>query len=133
MTFEELFNKTVVFKDCELLDYEKGHICLKTIVNESDTNPYKKAHGGYLYTLCDDLAGLIGYSLGYYVVTIQSSISYLRQIEVNETITVEGKSIHSGKSTDVVEVNILSEDGTIALQALFTLFNIKEVDKIEEY
>lgn len=130
MTFEELFNKTVEFKDFELLEYKKGFIRFKTTVNESDTNPYNKAHGGYLYTLCDDLSGLVGYSLGYYVVTIQSSISYLKQIDEGETITVTGKAIHSGKSTDVVEVTIENEEGTTAVKAQITLFNVREVDKI---
>ena len=54
MSFEELFNFTMQFSDCELLSLEEGHILLKTIVNKSDANPYGMAHGGYLYTLCDN-------------------------------------------------------------------------------
>ena len=36
MSFEELFNFTMQFSDCELLSLEEGHILLKTIVNKSD-------------------------------------------------------------------------------------------------
>ena len=127
MTFDELFNRTVVFKDCELLKCEKGEVSIRVSVNESNTNPYGMAHGGFLYTLCDNLAGLIGYTLGYYTVTLQAGINYLKGADLNDVLTVEGKTLHCGKSTDVTEVNIYNESGTHLVRAEFTMFNISEV------
>ena len=126
MSFDSLFNRTVEFRDCELVSYEKGNVTLKTIVNETDTNPYGITHGGYLYTLCDTLAGLVGYSLGNYVVTLQGNVNYISQAKTGDELLLIGKAIHDGKSTKVVETQILCKDRVIC-KCSFTLFVIAEV------
>ena len=126
MGFDSLFNKTVEFRNCELIAYEKGNVTVRTVVNETDTNPYGIAHGGYLYTLCDSLAGLVGYSLGNCVVSLQGNINYIRQAKVGDELLLIGKTVHDGKSTKVVETQILCEDKVIC-KCSFTLFNVGKV------
>ena len=125
--FDSLFNKTVVFAGCELIEYEKGNVTVKTSVNETDANPYKTAHGGYLYTLCDNLAGLVAYSLGNYVVTLNSNISYLQRASVSDELILNGKIVHDGRSTKVVEVEVFCRDRLIC-KSTFTLFVIGKVE-----
>ena len=122
MSFEELFNFTMQFSDCEPLNLEEGHILLKTIVNKSDANPYGMAHGGYLYTLCDNAAGVLGYSVGYYVVTQQSA-------KVDETLKIEGKLLHNGRSSKVAEVTITNESERLICKGTFTLFPYKKIEE----
>ena len=129
MTFDELFNITVKYENCELVEYEKGRVVVRTVVNESDTNPYGKAHGGFLYTLCDSLSGLLGYSLGYYIVTLQANINYIKEAELGDILTVTGVSVHSGKTTDVADMSIVNQDNKLIAKASFTMFNIKEVEE----
>ena len=129
MSFEELFNFTMQFSDCELLSLEEGHIFLKTIVNKSDANPYDMAHGGYLYTLCDNTAGVLGYSVGYYVVTQQASISYIASAKVDETLKIEGKLLHNGRSSKVAEVTITNESERLICKGTFTLFPYKKIEE----
>ena len=128
MGFDSLFNKTVEFRNCELVTYEKGNAVIKTVVNESDTNPYGFTHGGYLYTLCDSLAGLVGYSLGNYVVSLQGNINYIRHASCGEELIVTGKAVHDGKTTKVVETEIRSDDRIIC-KCTFTLYVVGTVEK----
>ena len=55
-----------------------GLVVVTTKVVDSSLNYYGNAHGGYLFTLCDQISGLVVISLGLDGVTLQSSINYLK-------------------------------------------------------
>ncbi|MBR4471267.1 MAG: PaaI family thioesterase [Erysipelotrichaceae bacterium] len=129
LNFDSLFNHVYDVKDCELITYERGRIVLRTIVNESCCNPYGMAHGGFLYTLCDNAAGLLGYSLGSYVVTMQSSINYISSVRNGEILTIEAKAIHDGRSSKVCELVVCNEKGTLICKATFTMFVVKKIEE----
>ena len=128
MTFDELFNHTVEFRDCELVSSSKEYVEIKTIVNRSDTNPYGYAHGGYLFTLCDTLCGLLGYCLGYYVVTQQANINYLHSAKLNDELRVSASVLHTGNTSDVCDVKIVDQNDRLIAKAQFTLFNTQKID-----
>lgn len=128
MTFDELFNRTVEFKDCELITDSERLVEIKTTVNSSNTNPYGYAHGGYLYTLCDTLCGLLGYRLGYYVVTQQANINYIRSAKLGDELYIKAEALHSGKFSDVCDVSITDKDDQLIAKAQFTLFNTRKID-----
>ena len=126
--FESLFDREMDFRNASLKSYEEGRILIETQVTKENVNPYGFAHGGYLYTLCDSTAGLIGYSLGDYIVTQQASISYIRSAALNDVLTVEGICIHNGKTTKVAEVTITNQEQRLICKATFTLFpSIKQM------
>ncbi len=128
MTFDELFNTTFEFRDCRLETYEKGLVEVKTIVNPSNTNPYGFAHGGYLFTLCDNAAGLLAYSLGYFVMSQQSSISFISSAREDEELLIRAECVHDGRSSKVCEVSVYGEKGKTVVKGLFTLFPVKKVE-----
>ena len=130
--FEELFNRTVEYRDCVLQEYEKGHVVVKTVVNETDTNPYGMAHGGYLYTLCDNLAGILGYSLGSYTVSQQVSISYIASAKNGDELTLTGTCLHDGRSSKVCEVIVRGPEERLICKATFTLFPLKKVEEEDQ-
>ena len=43
---------------------DDGHVVVTTKVVESSLNYYGNAHGGYLFTLCDQVSGLVVVSQG---------------------------------------------------------------------
>ena len=123
---EELFNREFSFKDCRVIEYDTGNVIVETTVNESALNPYGLAHGGFLYTLCDNMAGITAYSNGSYVVTLQSNINYLRSVKENEVIRINGKTVHNGKTTKVINVTITDENEKPFVQASFTMYVIQK-------
>lgn len=128
ITFDELFNHAIEFSNCELISADKQKVAIKTIVNESDVNPYGFAHGGYLFTLCDTICGALGYFLGYYVVTQQANINYIKSARINDELFVTAETIHSGSSSDVCDVKIANQNGELIAKAQFTLFNTQKID-----
>ena len=93
-----------------------------TKVVESSLNYYGNAHGGYLFTLCDQVSGLVVVSQGVDGVTLQSSINYLKAGRLGDVLTIHGECVHSGRTTRVVDVDITNQDGANVCKATFTMF-----------
>jgi acyl-CoA thioesterase len=128
ITFDELFNHTVEFKDCILISADEKEVRIKTTVNESNTNPYGFAHGGYLFTLCDTICGALGFCMGYYVVTQQASISFIRSARLDDELIISAKALHCGSTSDVCDVQITNQDDELIIKAQFTLFNTQKIE-----
>ena len=48
-----------VFENFQEEVFEAGHVVVTTKVVEKSLNYFGNAHGGYLFTLCDQVAGLV--------------------------------------------------------------------------
>ena len=75
------------------------------------------------------MAGMIGYTLGYYSVTLQANINYLKSALLDDLLEVKGKAIHFGKTTDVVEVEINNQNKELLAKAQITLYNVKSAQE----
>ncbi len=129
MTIEELFKKDMSFKSVKLISLDEGRLEMEALVEECDTNPYGFAHGGYLFTLCDTAAGLIGYSLKSYVVTQQANINYIRSAKKGDALYIKGEALHDGRTSKVARIDIADEKGKLYCSASFTLFPVKGTDE----
>lgn len=111
-----------VFENYEIVKWEEGEVTLETQVVDSSLNYYGNAHGGYLFTLCDQVSGLIAISTGFEAVTLQSNINYLRAGRLGDKLKVIGTCVHNGRTTKVVDVHIKNENGEMVTTAIFTMF-----------
>lgn len=110
------------FENYEVKVAEEGHIVINTKVVDGSLNYYGNAHGGYLFTLCDQISGLVARSLGANAVTLQSNINYLRAGHLGDLLTVEGRCVHNGRTTKIVDTVISNEKGDLIAKASFTMF-----------
>ncbi len=111
-----------IFENYKKVCFEEGHVVFTTEVVESSLNYHDTAHGGYLFALSDHLAGAVGVSTGYDVVTQQASINYLKPGLIGDTLTIDGKCLHNGKMTKVIEVVISNQKEQVLSKATFTMF-----------
>ena len=58
------FDAIAAFENYEIETMRDGHVVVTTKVVESSLNYYGNAHGGYLFTLCDQISGLVVISQG---------------------------------------------------------------------
>lgn len=117
------------FENYEIKLAEEGHIILETKVVKHSLNYYGNAHGGYLFTLCDQIAGLVSRSTGVNAVTLQSNINYLKAGNLGDILTIEGRLIHNGRTTKIVDTAITNDRGDLISKASFTMFVTgKQVD-----
>ncbi len=82
------FDAISAFENYEIKEMKDGHVVVTTKVVDSSLNYYGYAHGGYLFTLCDQISGLVLISLGLDVVTLQSSINYLKAGKLDDVLTI---------------------------------------------
>lgn len=119
---ERSLHEIRVFENYEIEKMEAGHVIVTTEVVDGSLNYYGNAHGGYLFTLCDQIAGLVSVSTGVEAVTLQSSINYLKAGHLGDRFSIEGTCVHNGRTTKVVEVHIINQNGDHVVQATFTMF-----------
>ena len=116
------FDAISAFENYEIKEMKDGHVEVTTKVVDSSLNYYGNAHGGYLFTLCDQISGLVLISLGLDVVTLQSSINYLKAGKRDDVLTIKGECVHQGRTTCVVDVDISNQEGKNVCKATFTMF-----------
>ena len=116
------FDAISAFENYEIKEMKDGHVEVTTKVVDSSLNYYGNAHGGYLFTLCDQISGLVLISLGLDVVTLQSSINYLKAGKRDDVWTIKGECVHQGRTTCVVDVDISNQEGKNVCKATFTMF-----------
>lgn len=111
-----------VFENFEVVSSEKGQVKVKTEVVEKSLNYYGFAHGGYIFTLCDQISGLVAISMGADVVTLQSSINYLKSGKLGDTLFINGVCVHNGRATKVVDVDVTNQKDEMVAKATFTMY-----------
>lgn len=90
-------------------------------IRPESKNPFGMVHGGALYTLADNAAGVAAHTDGRAYVTQTSSLHFLRN-QAAGTVRAEGRVRHRGKSTCLAEVDITGEGGTLLATGEFTFF-----------
>ena len=91
-------------------------------------NPYGVAHGGALYTMADNAAGIAAHGDGRSYVT-QSSNLYFLSNQREGTIRAEANVIRRGRTTCLVGVEITGEDGKRLASGTFVYFCVDQTVK----
>ncbi|HFI0014536.1 TPA: PaaI family thioesterase [Streptococcus suis] len=117
-----------VLDDYQATMLNEKEVLLTTKVTEKSLNPYGMAHGGFLFTLADSVAGLTTVAGGSYSVTLQSNIHYMKAAKLGDTLSVTGSRTHDGSRTKVVEVKIENQDKQLLASASFTMFVTGKVE-----
>lgn len=120
------FDAIAAFENYKIEEMEDGRVRVTTQVVQSSLNYYGYAHGGYLFTLCDQISGLAVISQGADCTTLQSSINYLKPAQLGDRLTISGHCVHTGRTTRVVDVEIHNQTGEQICKATFTMFVTKE-------
>ncbi|WP_180273181.1 PaaI family thioesterase [Streptococcus suis] len=117
-----------VLDDYQATMLNEKEVLLTTKVTEKSLNPYGMAHGGFLFTLADSVAGLTTVARGSYSVTLQSNIHYMKAAKPGDSLSVIGRCTHDGSRTKVVEVKIENQDKQLLASASFTMFVTGKVE-----
>lgn len=132
MNNEQYLHEIKVFENHNLELFEPGHVLVTSEVVASSLNYYGNAHGGYLFTMCDQIAGLTAISTGYDAVTMQSNINYMKAARLGDVLYVDGVSVHAGRTTKVIEVTITNQRQEAVAKGIFTMFVLGEHKTLEE-
>ncbi|MET3558035.1 acyl-CoA thioesterase [Streptococcus rupicaprae] len=112
----------VAFDNATIEEVGEGHVLVSTVVGQQSLNIYGHAHGGYLFTLCDEVSGLTAMTVGCDTVTIQSNINYLKAAKAGQKLWIQSQLVHNGRTTKVIEVVIKNDAGDLLVKGTFTMF-----------
>ncbi len=88
----------------------KGSCVLECTVHDDMLNGFNIAHGGISYSLSDSALAFSANSYGYQCVSIETSISPVRPVHLNDTLTVSCEEIHRGKTIGIYTVEIKNQE-----------------------
>lgn len=93
-----------------------GFCILQQTVTKDMLNGFSIAHGGISYSLADSALAFASNSHGMKCVSIETSISHVRPVLENDTLTAIAKELHRGKTIGIYEVVVSNQkQKTVAL------------------
>ena len=108
----------------EVIKVKENYCELDGIITQSSLNHIGIVHGGYIFGLADTAARIAAMTNGGNVVTIDSTISYIKPAK-GSRITAKASAIKTGKTISVFEVQITNEKEDLVAKATITFYNIE--------
>ena len=97
---------------------------------DSSVNPRHLVHGGALFGVMDQLAGLAACTTGYGVVTINGTIEFLRPTKPAEPLTCTATVLKPGRRFTTCEAVITSDiSGKLISKGTFTYCMMEELKR----
>ena len=94
----------------EVLTVEKGYCMLKALVKNEMTNGFGIAHGGITYSLADSCLAFASNSHGHQCVSIETTISHLKKVNVGDTLTASSEEISRTRKIGLYAVKITNQN-----------------------
>jgi len=90
----------------EIIETGLGSCQLKATLRHEMLNGFSIAHGGISYSLSDSALAFASNSYGKKAVSIETSISHLKQVKENDVLLVEANEISRSNRIGLYEVTI---------------------------
>lgn len=110
-----------------LLEVSPGHARVSLEIPPEALNLYGNLHGGFMFSLCDMVAGMASYAYEVSNVTLQGNINFVKGIS-SGTIYAEANSVHKGGKTVINQVTITSEEGNLIATATLSMFLFEPIE-----
>ncbi len=103
----------------EFIEFREGHAHAKVTVDKAWTNPFGIAHGGFLFTMLDEILGTACCSMLIQPIyadikalsTTNHDIFFHSPAKVGNTLIIKGRVLSARKNMIFVEGHIEQEDG----------------------
>lgn len=94
----------------DIIEIKKGYSKLGLTVRKEMVNGFNFAHGGITYSLSDSALAFAANSYGKQCVSIETSISHTRPVNIDDTLTAECIELNRGRSIGIYQVTIYNQD-----------------------
>ena len=117
MTSKEIIEKMMAsdqmsqWLGIEIIDYTAGAVSLKMIVRSEMVNGFDVCHGGITYSLADSALAFSSNSHGLKSMSIETSISHLKKVFVNDILTVTSEELSLTRKTGVYLMQVKNQNG----------------------
>lgn len=105
----------------EVEQVQRDFAVVRLEIRPESHNPYGMVHGGALYTMADNAAGLAAHTDGRTYVTQNSHMQMLRN-QPTGVLRAKAQLCYRGRSTCVVAVDIVNAEDLLLATGSFTFF-----------
>ncbi len=100
----------------EVLEVKDGYSKIKMQIREEMINGFGIVHGGIAFSLADSAFAFACNNRNNLSVALDTSINFLKPMNVNDVITAVAKEIHNGRSTGLYQITVINQhDHIVAL------------------
>lgn len=110
----------------EVTELIRDKVSTRIQVRNEMTNGFGIAHGGIVYSLCDSAFAFASNQYGRQAVSIETNISHLRPIKINDVITATAEVIEISRSLGRYKVTAVNQDDKMVAVFNGTVFYIGE-------
>jgi len=105
---------------------EEGHCILEMTVRKEMTNGFDIAHGGITYSFADSAFAFASNSRGKLAVSIETSISHTKAVQIGDTLTAEAHEDLISNKLGHYHVKVTNQNDDIVALFKGTVFRKKE-------
>lgn len=100
----------------EVLEVSEGYSKIKMLVRKEMINGFGIVHGGIAFSLADSAFAFACNNRNNLSVALDTSINFLKPVNIGDELTAEAKEIHNGRSTGLYQITITNQhDIVVAL------------------
>ena len=93
-----------------IIQLEKGYCKLQMKILHDMTNGFDIAHGGICFSLADSALAFASNSHGKMALSIETSISHTKKVNINDTLTAETKELNINSKTGLYNIKITNQN-----------------------
>lgn len=106
----------------QILTFEPGAVNVKMTVKPEMVNGFNVAHGGISYSLADSALAFSANSHGIRSMSIETSISHQKMINVGDELTVYSKELSLSRKIGVYEMEVKNQHGDLVAHFKGTVY-----------
>lgn len=104
----------------KILSIAEGCAEAELLISEHHLNGMRAVQGGALFTLADFATAAAINSFGVAAVSMSASVSFIRPVLNMTRLTAVAKLVNKGKTTAILDVDVIGENGKIILHCMMT-------------
>ena len=99
-----------------IIEIKEGYSKIKMTVRPEMINGFGIVHGGIAFSLADSAFAFACNNRNVLSVALDTSINFLKPVQVNDVLIAEAKELHNGRSTGLYHINITNQQNeTVAV------------------
>ena len=100
----------------QVLEIKEGYSKIKMTVRKEMINGFGIVHGGIAFSLADSAFAFACNSRNILSVALDTSINFIKPVQVNDVLTAEANELHNGKSTGLYHITITNQQEHLIAQ-----------------
>ena len=93
----------------KVLEIREGYSKIKMTVRKEMVNGFGIVHGGIPFSLADSAFAFACNNRNILSLALDTSINFIKPVQVDDVLTAEAKELHNGKSTGLYHIRISNQ------------------------